>query len=84
MRREITLVMTVCDAESIGVVLARAGTQNQKNGFFPLLMLMWTPRDFFFCNLCFCANKKIRRRVSTMELLSEIQKGFNASPSINQ
>ena len=30
MRWEITFVMTVCDAESIGVVFARARTPNQK------------------------------------------------------
>ena len=36
LRWEITFVMTVCDAESIGVVCARARTPNQKNRFLPI------------------------------------------------
>ena len=36
MRWEITFVMTVCDAESIGVVFARARTPNQKKRFLPI------------------------------------------------
>ena len=36
LRWEITFVMTVCDAESIGVVFARARTPNQKKRFLPI------------------------------------------------
>ena len=36
LRWEITFVMTVCDAESIGVVFARTRTPNQKKRFLPI------------------------------------------------
>ena len=36
MRWEITFVMTVCDAESIGVVFARVRTPNPKNWCLPI------------------------------------------------
>ena len=68
MRWEITFVKTVCDAESIGVVFARARTPNQKNQFLsisnayiggPLAIVFF---KIFARNICF-------QRVSRMKLL---------------
>ena len=56
MRWEITFVMTVCDAESIGVVCARARTPNQKNRFLPIddAYIGGPLAIFLFYVSCFC------------------------------